>query len=189
LNETPEPTPESIEDESSEEPAPRDMLEDPIDRWTINHWRRALIGKEFDDVDENDDEMKRWQITAVEYKHKSGGFKSSYLVHYKQNDTGEEENTFLPWLFSIEKYGEVRKEEWFKEEFKNLADPKYRDETYEETFRVRDIVKAWWWKNKQHDKAYKAKIEKVNKNGTYDIVYEKDRKRETGVRPKYITKY
>ena len=87
------------------------------------------------------------------------------------------------------KYGEVRKEEWFKEEFKNLADPKYRDETYEETFRVRDIVKAWWWKNKQHDKAYKAKIEKVNKNGTYDIVYEKDRKRETGVRPKYITKY
>ena len=189
LNETPEPTPESIEDESSEEQEPRDILEDPIDRWTINHWRRALIGKEFDDVDENDDEMKRWQITAVEYKHKSGGFKSSYLVHYKQNDTGEEENTFLPWLFSIEKYGEVRKEEWFKEEFKNLADPKYRDETYEETFRVRDIVKAWWWKNKQHDKAYKAKIEKVNKNGTYDIIYEKDRKRETGVRPKYITKY
>ena len=38
-------------------------------------------------------------------------------------------------------------------------------------------------------KTLSAKIEKVNKNGTYDIVYEKDRKRETGVRPKYITKY
>ena len=56
--------------------------------------------------------MKRLQITKVEFKQGSDGFKSSYLVHYKQKDTGEKENTFLPWLFSTEKYSEARKEEW-----------------------------------------------------------------------------
>ena len=86
--------------------------------------------------------IERWQITEVEFKHGSDGFKSSYLVHYKHKNTGEKENTFLPWLLSSEKYSEVRKEEWFKEEYKKLVDPKYRDETYEETFRGGDIVKA-----------------------------------------------
>ena len=151
----------------------------------MNEWRKALVGKEFNDIDENDNEMKRWQITGVEFKQRSDGFKSTYIVYYKQKNTRETENTFLPWLFSAEKYGEVRKEEWFREEFKNLADPKYRNET--RSFLVGDVVKAWWWKNKEHKKAYKANIEQVNKNGTYDIVYEKDRKRETGVRPKYIS--
>ena len=53
-----------------------------------------------------------------------------------------------------------------------MADPRYRDETRSDTFLVDDVVKAWWWKNKEHNKAYKAKIEQVNKNGTYyDIIY------------------
>ena len=83
----------------------------------------------------------------------------------------------------------MRKEEWFKEKYKTLADPRYRDETRSDIFLVGDVAKAkaWRWKNKEHNKAYKAKIEQVNKNGTYDIIYQKDRKKERGVRPKYMS--
>ena len=51
-----------------------------------------------------------------------------------------------------------RKEEWFKEKYKSLADPRYRDETRSDTFLVGDAVKAWWWKNKEHNKG-----ESINK--------------------------
>ena len=46
---------------------------------------------------------------------------------------------------SEEKYSEVRKEEWFKEKYKSLADPRYRDETRSDTFLEGDVVKAWWY--------------------------------------------
>ena len=191
LNRTPENTPQSTTESNESDPIEqpsRDILETlPVEKWRVKEWRKALVGKEFNDIDENDDEMKRWHITDVTFKQGSDGFKSTYIVYYRQKNTRETENTFLPWLFSEEKYSEVRKEEWFKEKYKSLADPRYRDETRSDTFLEGDVVKAWWWKNKEHNKAYKAKIEQVNKNGTYDIIYQKDRKKERGVRPKYMS--
>ena len=44
------------------------------------------------------------------------GFKSTYIVDFKRKDS-KEENAFLPWLFSVEKYSKVGKEEWFKDEY------------------------------------------------------------------------
>ena len=63
LNRTPKNTPqsttESNESESIEEPS-RDILEIlPVERWRVKEWRKASVGKEFNDIDENDNEMKR----------------------------------------------------------------------------------------------------------------------------------
>ena len=44
----------------------RDILEDPFGKWRIQHWRKVLIGKEFED------EGTRWYITDVSLNLKAG---------------------------------------------------------------------------------------------------------------------
>ena len=103
--------------------------------------------------------------------------------------SGEEKFTYLPWLFS-EIYPGVRKEKWFQERrkaYESLADNKYRKNAPVETFKVGDVVFAWWWNKKRHNSKYKATVEKVNENGTYDIVYNDDGKKEKEVKSTYMT--
>ena len=161
----------------------RDILEDPFGKWRIQHWRKALIGKEFED------EGTRWHITDVSPQPQRDGYYYTYNVHYADKD-GTETFTYLPWLFS-DKFPGVKKEEWFqrrKEDYESLADPGYRDETRRETFEVGDVVYAWWWNNKKRNVKYRAKVKKVNGDGTYDILYDNEKKVETKVPSTYMTK-
>lgn len=43
------------------------------------------------------------------------------------------------------------------------------------------------WNTKRHNSKYKATVEKVNENGTYDIVYNDDGKKEKEVKSTYMT--
>ena len=52
--------PVSIQEESSRELELRNVLDQPITELRIQHWRKALIGKEFNDLDENVNKMRRW---------------------------------------------------------------------------------------------------------------------------------
>ena len=161
----------------------KNILEDPFGKWRIQHWRKALIGNEFED------EGARWRITDVSAKYRSQGYYHTYNVHYVDKD-GEETFTYLPWLFS-EKFPGVKREEWFqrrKEDYESLADPGYRDETRKETFQVGDVVYAWWWKQKMRAIKYKAKVKKVNADGTYDILYDNEKAVETRVPSTYMAK-
>lgn len=161
----------------------RDILEDPFGKWRIQHWRKVLIGKEFED------EGTRWHITDVTPQPQRDGYYYTYNIHYADND-GAETFTYLPWLFS-EKFPGVKKEEWFqrrKEDYESLADSGYRDETRRETFQVGDVVYAWWWKHKKRNVKYRAKVKKVNGDGTYDILYDNENKIETKVPSTYMTK-
>lgn len=161
----------------------KNILEDPFGKWRIQHWRKALIGKEFED------EGTRWHITDVTPQPQSGSYRYTYNVHYADND-GAEAFTYLPWLFS-EKFPGVKKEEWFqrrKKDYSSLADPVYRDETRKETFQVGDVVYAWWWKHMKRNVKYRAKVKKVNGDGTYDILYDNEKAVETKVPSTYMTK-
>ena len=79
----------------------------------------------------------------------------------------------------------MRKEKWFQERrkaYESLADNNYRKNAPVETFQMGDAVYAWWWNKKKHTSKYKATVEKVNENGTYDIVYNDDGKKEKEVK-------
>lgn len=96
----------------------------------------------------------------------------------------------MPWFFS-EKFPGVKREEWFqrrKEDYESLADPGYRDETRKETFQVGDVVYAWWWKQKVRNIKYKAKVRKVNADGTYDILYDNKKAVKTRLSSTYMAK-
>ena len=47
---------------------------------------------------------------------------------------------------------------------------------------------AWWWNNKKRNVKYRAKVKKVNGDGTYDILYDNEKKVETKVPSTYMTK-
>ena len=47
---------------------------------------------------------------------------------------------------------------------------------------------AWWWKHKKRNVKYRAKVKKVNGDGTYDILYDNENKIETKVPSTYMTK-
>ena len=161
----------------------RDILEDPFGKWRIQHWRKALIGKEFED------EGTRWHITDVTPQPQSESYYYTYNIHYADND-GTETFTYLPWLFS-EKFLGVRKEEWFqrrKKDYDSLADPEYRKDAPVEVFEAGAVVYAWWWDTKKQNRKFKATVEKVNENGTYDIVYHDDGKSEKEVKSIYMTR-
>lgn len=160
----------------------RNMLQEPINQWGIKHWEKALINNEFDD------EGTRWRITDVSFQEKVDGYNSTYNIYFESN-SGEEKFTYLPWLFS-EIYPGVRKEKWFQERrkaYESLADNNYRKNAPVETFQMGDAVYAWWWNKKKHTSKYKATVEKVNENGTYDIVYNDDGKKEKEVKSIYMT--
>ena len=47
---------------------------------------------------------------------------------------------------------------------------------------------AWWWKHKKRNVKHRAKVKKVNGDGTYDILYDNEKAVETKVPSTYMAK-